>query len=315
MNETKRPMFPHIIDSTILSAFRSCPQKAFRQYLEHWKPKTGSVHLVAGAAFASGVEKARDEFFSHSRPRHEAVEAGMAESIRAYGTFECPSDSPKSLERMLGALEFYFESYPLGADGATPITMPNGKLGIEFSFAEPLPMAHPVTGDPLLFVGRADMIAEFAGGVYLFDEKTTSRLGQRFASQWDMRSQFTAYSWAARKVGISVAGTVIRGISILKTKYDTMQVLTYRSDDEIDRWESQTVRDLKRMINCWEEGYWDYSLDSACVDYNRPCMFTRACKSPNPQLWLSTDFDRKVWSPQDRKELTVEEYEKRWAVE
>lgn len=312
MTAISKPSFPHVIDSTILSSFRACPQRAFRQYIEHWKPKSKSVHLVAGAAFASGIEAAREAFFLANCSHEECLHLGMKALIESYGTFECPPESPKSLERMLGALEYYLAQYPLGADGAAPVVMPNGKLGIEFSFTEPLPIDHPVTGDPILFTGRADMIAHFAGAVYLFDEKTTSSLGQSFASSWEMRSQFTAYSWAARKVGIPVVGTVVRGVSILKTKYDTMQIPTYRSDMEIERWESQTVRDIARMIECYDEGYWDYSLDSACVDYNRPCMFTKSCKSPSPETWLETDFERRVWVPQERKEMTVEEYEENW---
>jgi len=306
-------MFPHIIDSTILSAFRSCPQKAFRQYIEHWKPKGKSVHLVAGGAFAAGVEAAREAYYYHSRPRDVALQEGMVALISAYGTFECPPSSPKSLERMLGALEFYFDRYPLGADGAEPIRLADGKLGIEFSFTEALPIAHPTTGDPLLFTGRADMIAHFAGGIYIFDEKTTSSLGERFANQWEMRSQFTAYSWAARKVGIEAAGTIVRGVSILKTKYDTLQIPTYRSKEEVDRWFTQTLRDLERMIKNWEEGYWDYSLDGACTEYGGQCAFTKVCKSSEPDLWLDTDFEQRVWFPQERKELTVEEYEAKWA--
>ena len=47
-----KPIFPHAVDSTMLATFRSCPQKFFRQYVEHWKPKAESVHLVAGGAFA-----------------------------------------------------------------------------------------------------------------------------------------------------------------------------------------------------------------------------------------------------------------------
>ena len=55
----QRPMFPHTFDSTMLSAFTSCPQKMFRTYVEHWKPKSESVHLIAGGAFAKGIEVAR----------------------------------------------------------------------------------------------------------------------------------------------------------------------------------------------------------------------------------------------------------------
>lgn len=307
----QRPLFPHTVDSTVLSTFRSCPQKFFRQYIEHWKSATESVHLVAGGAFAEGIEKARNHFYVEGGSAEDAEAIGLQALIKRYGDFECPPDSAKSLERMCGALEFYFHHYPLGNDGAEPITLASGRRGIEFSFAEPLSINHPITGDPILYTGRSDMIAERAGGIYIYDEKTTSSLGASWGRQWEMRSQFTGYSWAARKQGIKTQGTIVRGISILKTKYDTLEVPTYRSDYELERWERQAVRDIGRMIDCWLDGYWDYSLDNACNDYGG-CAFTSICKESNPEAFLPIKFVKRVWDPLARKQMSVEEFEASW---
>ena len=304
---TQRPFFPIAIDSTMLGTFRSCPQKMFRQYMEHWKPSTESVHLVAGGAFAEGIEAARRSFYEDQLPAPDCVARGLGALIAKYGDFDCPADSAKSLERTCGALEFYFENYPLGNDGATPITFPDERTGIEFSFAQPLPINHPVTGDPLLYTGRADMIAEAYGGVYVYDEKTTSSLGPSWARQWELRSQFTGYSWAAQQFGLNPQGVCVRGVSILKTKYDTQQVLTYRSPYEIDRWLDQTVRDIRRMVKCWEEGYWDWNLDHACAEYGG-CALQTVCKSADPQKWLEAYFVPRVWNPLIREEQTLEQY-------
>lgn len=310
---TPRPTFPHTVDSTMLATFRSCPQKFFRQYVQHWKPQAESVHLVAGGAFAKGIEVARRAFFEDGKTREEAEAAGIGALIEAYGDFECPPESAKSLGRTAGALEFYFEQYPLGADGMEPLTFPGGRRGIEFSFAQPLPFPHPVTGSPLLYTGRADMVAEFAGGVYVVDEKTTSSLGASWARQWEMRAQFTGYSWACREFGINPAGTIIRGVSILKTKYDTLQAITYRSPWEIERWLAQTVRDLQRMQAMWEAGWWDYALDHACAEYGG-CSMLQVCKSNDPETWLPMYFTQRVWDPLARTEMPLEEWEASWAT-
>lgn len=335
-----RPMFPHCVDSTMLSAFRSCPHSMFRAYLEHWKPKSESVHLIAGGAFAKGVEVARKVFWEGMVPDYAteqssetglwstkfngetfhqeavgdsvlAVSEGLHALLIAYGDFECPPESAKSCQRMCGALEYYFENYPLGADGCDPIVLPSGRRAIEFSFAEPLSIAHPVTGDPILYTGRSDLIANFAGGIYIEDDKTTTSLGQQWARQWEMRSQFTGYCWAAQKVGIDPTGVLVRGVSILKTKYDTQSVPTYRGQWEIDRWEEQTLRDIARMIQCWEDGYWDFSLDHACAEFGG-CKFVNICKSKDPEPWLEMNFHKLVWDPLARRQLTVEEWEASW---
>jgi hypothetical protein len=296
------------IDSTMLGTFRSCPQKMFRMYMQHWKPGEESVHLIAGKAFASGIEKARRAFYEDGKAAYDSVALGIDELLREYGDFECPPESAKSAQRMAGALEFYFANYPLGEDGLEPLLFADGRRGIEFTFCEPLPINHPVTGQPILYTGRADAVASFAGGNFIVDEKTTTSLGGSWAQQWDLRSQFTGYCWASRQIGLKVDGVLIRGVSILKTKYDTQQVPTYRSDYEIDRWLRQVTRDVQRMIDCWQEGYWDYNLDHACTEYGG-CALRLVCKSPDPEAWLPMYFRQRVWDPLARAEMTVEEYE------
>lgn len=333
-----RPMFPHTIDSTMLAAFRSCPQKMFRSYVQHWKPTSESVHLVAGGAFAKGLEVARRAFFEGMasvptvtypaendfkrkvkwedhpcEPMNNdlATSCGLRALMAHYGDFDCPPESAKSLERTAGALEFYFERYPLGQDGMLPITLPNGQSGIEFSFANPLEFAHPISGDPILYTGRADLVCHFADAQWILDDKTTSSLGASWANQWELRSQFTGYNWSARQQGLETAGCLVRGVSILKTKYDTQQVMTYRTDFEIDRWYKQVLRDLTRMEQCWNDGWWDFALDTACTEYGG-CSLTRICKSQSPDDYLPLYFHQRVWDPLARRELTVQEWEQEW---
>lgn len=303
--------FPHTVDSTMLSTFRACPKKFYYQYVLHWKPKNESVHLRAGGAFAAGIEAARKAFYLKGKSAEDAGALGLQACLLHYGDFQCPPESAKSLERTCGALEYYLEQYPLGSDGATPITVGGSHRGIELAFAQPLDFPHPVTGDPILYTGRSDMVADFAGGIYIFDEKTTSSLGQSWCRQWEMRSQFTGYCWGCRGYGISAAGVIVRGVSILKTKYDTQQVITYRGDWEVERWLAQVLSDLARMQHCWETNFWDYNLDHACTEYGG-CSMTQVCKSFDPDPWLEMYFEKRVWDPLQRKELSVAEYEALW---
>src|SRR6202162_5409239 len=126
-----RPFFPPTIDSTLLAAFRACPQKFFLSYVMHWKSQVKSVHLVAGGAFASAIEAAREAFYVEVKSNSDAEALGMTALIKGYGDFDCPPESAKSLERMLGAFEFYLFNYPLGGDGAEPITLTGGRKGVE----------------------------------------------------------------------------------------------------------------------------------------------------------------------------------------
>lgn len=296
--------FPTVIDSTMLAAFRSCPQKFFRTYVEDWKPTVESVHLVAGKAFAAGLEAARRAFYEQNFSEHESIASGLMALLESYGDFECPPDSAKSCERTAGALEYYFSQFPLANATATPYVFTSGRRAIEFSFAEPFDVYHPVTGDPIIYCGRADMIADFAGSIYVVDEKTTKSLGSQWINQWEMRSQFTGYCWAAKRLGLDVAGVLVRGISILKTKYDRAEVPTNRAQWEIDRWIIQTQRDIERMKRCWSETVWDYNLDHACSEYGG-CPYVTVCKSQEPYRWLPMYFEKRKWNPLTREETVL----------
>jgi len=253
-----RPAFPEVIDSTIIGAFRSCPQKAYREFIEHWKPRDQSVHLHAGAAYAHGLEKARVAFYVDGKNPTDAVAIGLKALLEAYGDFQCPPDSAKSAERMCGALEFYFDAYPLGQDKAIPLTLPGGKRGIEFSFTEPIDILHPETGNPIIYSGRMDMMVGYDGMSLGEDDKTTTSLGATWSRQWDLRSQFTSYVWGASRHGIKLDGFLIRGVSILKTKYDTQQAITYRPNWQIERWYKQMQRDFMVVRSLPAEKWAEY---------------------------------------------------------
>ena len=301
-----RPDFPEVVDNSMLNEFRSCPQKAFKSYFQHWKPTGESVHLHAGKAFAAGLEEARRWYYEQSAswPASRAVAQGFERLLKEYGDFQCPDDSPKSALRMAQALEYYFDAWPLESDLAQPLRLPSGRRAIEFSFVEPLDAKHPVTGQPILYSGRADMIAEYNGGIFVEDDKTASQLGASWANQWDLRSQFTGYTWAARRSGIKVDGVLVRGVAILKTMFKHEQCLTFRAQWEIDRWLEQTHRDLERMKRMWDEGYWDYNLGEACGSYGG-CHFRQICKAQNPDEWLGIYFERKRWDPVRRVEELI----------
>lgn len=298
------PSFPTVLDSSLIAAFRSCPQRAQLEFFSHWKPRDPSVHLHAGAAYAAGLEAARRAFYQEGQPKDVAEAAGLRALLEAYGSFECPPDSAKSAERTAGALEYYFDRYPLDQDNATPIVLPGGKRAIEFSFAEPIDLPHPETGDPLIYCGRMDMVVDLEGMVLGLDDKTTSQLGASWPRQWDLRSQFTGYVWGAAKANIKLDGFLVRGVSILKTKYDTLQAITYRPEWQLERWYKQLLRDAKRMIRCWEEGYFDFNLDHACTEYGG-CLFRQVCLMQDPQGLLEQQFQRRQWDPLTRKETAL----------
>lgn len=305
MSQLVRPEFPTVIDSSLIATFRSCPRKAFLEYFQHWKGKEVSVHLHAGGAYAHGLEAGRKAFFEEGKSAEESVALAVGACITAYGAFQCPEDSAKSATRMAGAVEYYFSRYPLGVDKAIPLQI-GERRAIEFGGVEILDETHPETGEPLQYSWRMDQAVEFDGMKLGEDDKTTSALGASWPRQWDLRSQFTSYIWGAkRSLGLELNGFLVRGVSTLKTKYDTLQAITYRPDWQLARWEEQLYRDIRRMKQMWAEGYFDYNLDHACSEYGG-CMFREVCLSKDPDLVLPQLYARRKWDPIRRIEIPLE---------
>ena len=298
MNDLVRPEFPAVIDNTMRGSFKSCPQKMFRGHVEHWAPATPSIHLHAGGAFAHGLEIARKSFYEQGNDESIARRDGLAALMKFYGPIVAPvtKTGDKSLENVIRAFDSYMERYKLGKDAIVP-HMVNGKAMVEFSFSMPTQIMHPVSGDPILYGGRSDMIGVMNGALWVTDEKTASQLGEQWASQFDLDSQFTGYVAAAHSYGYPVAGALIRGIGLLKTKISHSEVMLSRSTWVIERWWQQLHRDIQRMVACWKEGYWDYALDKAsCAAYGG-CEFKMLCSSPNPEGFLPIYFRQRIWNP------------------
>ncbi len=297
-----RAEFPSVIDSTMLASFRGCPRQMCNAYVLNLRPPGESIHLIAGAAFAAGCEAARRAYFAEGVPAKEALLKGLAALSLQYGDVD-PAEKHrnKSWHRVAAAFEAYFDRFPL--EESMPPFILNGKPCIEFSFAIPLDIPHPETGDPLILAGRTDMIGERNGCPWLVDEKTSSQLGETWSKKWDLRAQFANYAWACREHGINLAGCIIRGVGLYVDGCAFSEAIIYHPDWVIDRWYRQTVRDIKRAIQCWNEGYWDFQFGDSCTAYGG-CAYQELCKRQRPEEWLHL-YEVHKWNPLERKTPVV----------
>jgi len=298
-----RPNFPLIWDNTMRGTLVECPRKLQRSFIEGWAPAQPNVHLHAGGAFAAAIETTRRSFWSDGLSPEVSLGLGAQRLIEYYGTFE-PDDRYKNkrFDRMLEALAVYFQTYKLGSDYLIPFQTA-GNYCIEFTFAIPIDpsLKHPVTGDEILVAGRFDMLGihRFQNVLFCVDEKTASQLGAQWANQWDFQGQFTTYCWAARQFGYPVAGAIIRGMGMYATEVKPVEVVTYRLPDRIERWRLQFVRDVKRAIRMWEEGYFDMAEDHACSSFGG-CGFREVCFNTEPERRLQSNFTKRSWNPLEK---------------
>lgn len=288
------PILPQYIDSSMLVQFKSCPYKYYEEYVCRRSPLARSPDLVAGGAIARFLEVFRREFFGSGKSKQEAIELATAAFLYFWGDYEPPEGHPKSITNTFCACLDYLSAYPPETDIVQP-RMTGDSPSVEFSFALPLPIDHPVTGDPILYCGRYDMNGLMGGQEWVVDEKSTKSFMKNWSEQWHLRTQFLGYNWAAREFGFNTQGAIVRGIAIQKSQYKHQQAIIAFEHWKLERWYKQMLRDVRRLVACWNEGFWDQDFGNTCSQYGG-CQYHDLCNSGNPEVWYG-DFQERMWNP------------------
>ena len=303
--------FPSIIDNSMCDDFRKCEQRWFYKHCRKLAMLDENVHLVAGGAYARGLEVIRKAYFDEGMELRPAIRKGIRAAIIYYGAFEPHGKNyNKNIWRVIGAIEHHFNRWPIDSrlipykpEGAT-------KHAIEFSFAEPIPyLSNPDTGDPLLYSGKCDFIGidVEAGIIGPVDDKTTTQLGDYWLSKWDLSAQMYGYIWASRRAGYNSVAAFIRGVSILKTKFGDADARTYASDNQIMKWEHNLLATVERMIACYRAFRnnhphpFQMAMGGACTDFGG-CAFKTLCESDDPEIWIPVNFTVNKWNPLESRD-------------
>lgn len=304
MIPTVKGYFPEVIDSTIRAEFVGCQTKGYYSFVRQLGPNFPSIDLIAGGAFAKGLETTRLDFYQEKLPLSKSVEHGMFEAIAHY-TREL-GDNPmpdfkenKGVDRVCTALAAYFEHYNPAVDDIQPYFDANGRPGVEYTFSIPLPILHPDTGQPLLYAGRFDLLGLYNNQLIVVDEKTTSQLGPTWKNKWNLRGQFTGYVWACRQYGLPVVGAIARGVSFLKKGHGFEQSLQMRAEWQCQQWYDQMIRDVERAKRAYVEGWYDQDFNEECANYSG-CPFQSLCTVQDPELWIEGRYAKRTWNPLDK---------------
>lgn len=293
----------------MLTAFKSCPQKFYLEFVLGYRPKGGpSIDLHAGGCFASAVEEVRLQVHQQKRPLSDALAVAHAKFMTQWGDLEPPEHNTrkkaKSKDNVWYGVETYFDRWSPLTDYVKPFKTSEDKPTLEYTFALPLEdpafPRHPLIDEPFIYAGKFDMLGELYGRPVPLDDKTTSGIGPTWADQWDLRSQFLGYIWALQQCGIDADTAVIRGISFQVTEVKLIEAIRPYSKFLVQRWYEQLRRDLHRMVECYREDYWDFNLAESCTAYGG-CMFKSVCQSSNAENWL-TEFDIRHWNPLSHKQ-------------
>lgn len=320
---------PVHIDSTQLTTWRACRRKYLWSVIYALYPMGKSVHLIAGAAVAAGLEAVRRFIFTHPKPESIGLEDMLSvawEPFRAeWGDYIIPATDQKSFVNTFNALRAYLVEFDPRFDPIQPYRRPDGSPAVEYTFAIPTGISHP-SGGEFLFTGRFDLLGLYNELPVVVDEKTTSAIGFTWANQFELRGQFMGYVWACQQVGLQLDTAVVRGVGIMKSKEQNATAILQFTPAQISRWERQMRRDVIAIANTWEElnayiapkehpgtitlvpprltegdleELYPYNFADSCTSYGG-CAFLDLCKSARPEVYFN-NYVRHVWDPLARQ--------------
>jgi hypothetical protein len=164
------------------------------------------------------------------------------------------------------------------------------------------------TGKKLM--GRIDKIIEWDGVLWVVDHKTTSGLGASYFKMAEPNAQFMGYTFAARKLGFPVVGTVIDAMLVAKGLLDSKSraKLTplarydaHVSDELMVEWLQWAVGTQNMIAYDEKNEFWIPNYES-CTYYGE-CPYRSLCKEI-PALRekiIGMDYKEEVWSPVQEK--------------
>ncbi len=279
-------------DSTSITLAETCLRKYYYRMIEGWVPHRTSVHLTFGGLYASALE----QFY-----KHRADGLDLEESLRrivhqalvdSHGqSFE---HSAKTRANLIRSIIWYIDEF--GDESDTDMTtfhLSNGQPAVELSFTIE-------ADDDIMFAGHLDRVVDYAGELYVMDQKTTGgTITPKFFDGFKPDIQMSMYTFAGQSIlHTPVKGVMIDGAQIAVNFTRFMRGFTFRTQDELNEWYDCTMQTIERARAATREQHFPMNR-TACGNYGG-CEFRHVCgRSPQVrQQFLRADFTQgERWDP------------------
>lgn len=271
-----------------LSLAKDCWRKYFYATRLNLQRRDLSVDLIFGKHYAKALETYHKlrliEGLDHDDALHNVVFRALCDTAGWH-----PEHNFKTRENLIRSIIWYLEQFK--DDPCKTVVLADGRPAVE------LPFRFQLTADYVL-CGHLDRIVEYAGGLYVQDQKTTgATLGGYYFKRYNPDVQMSLYSVAAKVVWHTpVQGVMIDAaqIAVGFTRFE--RGFSYRTDEQLDEWTADTLYVIEDQERARDAG-WPMN-DAACQKYGG-CQFLEVC-SKSPQVrkdFLATGFVESDYSP------------------
>lgn len=269
------------VDATALNDFLRCRKYYYYRHIKHLIPAITPAPLSFGKVWHEIGEKLA---------KGESAEAAKEHFTKNYKNET--ADAIRTPEKGVELIDGYVKKYK---------REPFKVLYTETSFTMVLP-------NDIVLCGKEDAIVEWNDEIYVFERKTTSRLGITFFEKFRHDYQIDIYCLACREIVGSCAGAIIDAIRVCKPKakadVDFVRDVVGRTDRELDDAQKEVVtivNDMRRNII--------YKNKSACFAMGKCCYFPICQSYENPKV-IRDLYKESVWNPTKGVEEVVKKMPK-----
>lgn len=306
--ETVRLSFSQIMprlqlawDSTSGGALKRCPRYYEYNIIMGYTTRAESVHLKFGIEYNDSMvayNKARAEGLDHEQAVLAAVRYAL-EHTWDYGLNRpWTSDLPmKTRETLVRSIVWYTDKYK--DDPLETIILDNGKAATEVSFRINLEIDSYLTGEGYLICGYLDRLANFNGGVWITDKKTSRyAIDEKYFAKYSPNNQVSQYDFAGQIMSHTpVKGVLIDAVQLGVTFSRFQRAQIGRTDAQREEWAKDLEIYIRQNETYVKNDYWPMN-DTACDMYGG-CPYRPVC-SATPEIrqkLLDGLYHKRIWDP------------------
>lgn len=298
MIKFKPDKMPTWIDNSSICAFQRCEAKYAFGSLMHLTSPDPKPAMDYGTSAHCAIPLAQKSVKNFSI---KDAKTAFIEKWREYGHADDPKRNPLNACKMID--HFASQSRPYDILDPPHVTVStNGKYS-DYEFAFCMSICDDDLAFP--FAGRIDSVgrSKATGEIWPIEYKTTSELGSRFISCFDLNSQVIGYSiivfllFPSDKIG----GTFVEALRVTSAAPECMCISVAIDEHVQDAFISLYKKVCRNIRECVEKGEWEQDF-TACTTINQhgmpgyKCPFMSLCKVPDWRTMLAS-FIVEEWKP------------------
>ena len=295
------------IDNSRRSTFSACPRKYFYRYIKNIVPEIGSTALRGGSTWHGLLEGYYSSVIKNGWSA-DNVSAALTLGKKVWDEesegFEFYEDY-RTFDAFVESFFQYLEEFQSDKMHKEIISAERiFKLQMWLTTKE-RDLFQELNNFDLYFTGKLDLEVELSGQRWIEEFKSTGQPISVQASRLHRATQVIGYVYAARALGLDIAGALISIHQLLSRKKvdGTYGKYTRKylrqphvfSSGDMSTWRENFLYNCNKMAEAHELNFFPCELDS-CYQFGR-CAYSSLCEQNRPYNELNlTGYVEKVWN-------------------